>query len=709
MSQKIETFIRINGTSGSFVDSSNAPGVGVQPNITLGMAADLVLHFFDGESATQMTAAEFGGVTLGWLLSLETDYNQATAPKLITSTVSVGADGTVTATIPSVLGTALQNAIGTNASLTMMAELAGYATGDTTNAVFVAQFPIVLHNRSYLAAGSVLSGDGIAEDAEELAHVLTDAQMQALNSQITITKVGQYDAHLADSTCHVTTSQTSAWNAKQNAITSANKLSYDLLSGVPGTLTFTSGGSTVATYGSGTTSDVTIPLPSVGSGGTVIVDSDLSSSSTNPVQNKVVYSALSSKQDVIDSGHPLPYSHISGAPSGSLIITSGGSTVVTFSNGQSSDTSLELPSAGSGGGINAVVYNGASVTVSGGTATITGAAVSGSSSYIPSGPVVYNDATKTASQTFVTSGGSAYKSYSWYCGTSRRILNATPARDDFTGGGGVVSHNKVIYFPQYLTDGFPMEKKEDGTQTLSSATGTYYKTTLESGPSGGEQTAYTNGTYYIARAGDPGAEFWRLFRNDGSDALPSWTMLISGTSNDGTLFASSAYIDFSDATYGTFRLYSFDVVSFDFPDINDITARQVMKYLESAGIKYDPGLLSLMTAYCLFQHIGSGGSGGSSAQTPSPQTYYSVSSASVSAANGDYYLDSGTHGTVSAIYTNGAYYLYHDSGFDMWGINSSTEPSNGGNPAMYWTYYNETTGLATAPTGSYNGATVSAP
>ncbi len=216
MSQKIETYIRINGTSGAFVDSSNAPVSGVQPNITLGMAADLVLHFFDGESAEQMTAAEFAGATLGWLLSLETDYNQATAPKLITSTVSVGADGTVTATIPSVLGASLQEAIGTNASLTMMAELAGYATGDTVNAVFVAQFPVVLHNRSYLGAGSILSGDVIADTPEELANVLTDAQMKALNSQITITKVGQYDAHIADSACHVTSAQTSAWDSKQD-------------------------------------------------------------------------------------------------------------------------------------------------------------------------------------------------------------------------------------------------------------------------------------------------------------------------------------------------------------------------------------------------------------------------------------------------------------------------------------------------------------
>lgn len=49
----------------------------------------------------------------------------------------------------------------------------------------------------------------------------TQAQLDAINSGITSSKVGNYDTHIADTTIHVTTSDKNNWNAKQAAITGA--------------------------------------------------------------------------------------------------------------------------------------------------------------------------------------------------------------------------------------------------------------------------------------------------------------------------------------------------------------------------------------------------------------------------------------------------------------------------------------------------------
>ena len=53
---------------------------------------------------------------------------------------------------------------------------------------------------------------------------------------------------------------------------------------------------------------------SVSGGGSVTVDDALSSTSENPVQNKVIYSALGNKQDTIDSSHKLSYNLLSDTP-----------------------------------------------------------------------------------------------------------------------------------------------------------------------------------------------------------------------------------------------------------------------------------------------------------------------------------------------------------------------------------------------------------
>lgn len=71
-----------------------------------------------------------------------------------------------------------------------------------------------------------------------------------------------------------------------------NKVVYNALAGKQDKLTAGTGISI-----SGNTISCTV---SGGSGGSITVDSTISSTSTNPVQNKVIYSALQGKQDKIN-------------------------------------------------------------------------------------------------------------------------------------------------------------------------------------------------------------------------------------------------------------------------------------------------------------------------------------------------------------------------------------------------------------------------
>ena len=70
-----------------------------------------------------------------------------------------------------------------------------------------------------------------------------------------------------------------------------NKVVYNALAGKQDKLT---AGTGISINGN------TISCTVSGGGGTVTVDSSLSSTSTNPVQNKVIYTALQGKQDKIN-------------------------------------------------------------------------------------------------------------------------------------------------------------------------------------------------------------------------------------------------------------------------------------------------------------------------------------------------------------------------------------------------------------------------
>lgn len=53
---------------------------------------------------------------------------------------------------------------------------------------------------------------------------LSQAQLLAVNSGITATKVGNYDSHIADTTKHITAAERTAWNGKQSALTQGTNI-----------------------------------------------------------------------------------------------------------------------------------------------------------------------------------------------------------------------------------------------------------------------------------------------------------------------------------------------------------------------------------------------------------------------------------------------------------------------------------------------------
>lgn len=58
-----------------------------------------------------------------------------------------------------------------------------------------------------------------------------------------------------------------------------------------------------------------------GGGGTITVDSEISSTSENPVQNKVIYSALGDKQDTIDDSHKISADNVDDSSTTNKFVT----------------------------------------------------------------------------------------------------------------------------------------------------------------------------------------------------------------------------------------------------------------------------------------------------------------------------------------------------------------------------------------------------
>ena len=169
------------------------------------------------------------------------------------------------------------------------------------------------------AVNSGITATKLAE-LEAKQGALTDAQLNAVNSGITAAKVSTYDGYAS---------------GKQDTLVPDTNIKGS------GSVTVTKGTDGVITV-SGTDTVYTLPTATSSKLGGVKVDTALSSSSTNPVQNKVVNTAISNLQTAVGGKQDtlVPDTNIKG--SGSVTVTKGTDGVITVSG---TDTVYTLPTA----------------------------------------------------------------------------------------------------------------------------------------------------------------------------------------------------------------------------------------------------------------------------------------------------------------------------------------------------------------------------
>ena len=124
-------------------------------------------------------------------------------------------------------------------------------------------YAIVLSQGIYYRYKATVSGSTVtwALEYEINTSPLSQAQLNAVNSGITAAKVTAYDGHVADTDIHVTTSDKSAWNAKQDTISDLDTIRSGASAGAtavqPGDL------ATVATTGAYSDLSGTPTIPSL--------------------------------------------------------------------------------------------------------------------------------------------------------------------------------------------------------------------------------------------------------------------------------------------------------------------------------------------------------------------------------------------------------------------------------------------------------------
>jgi len=152
--------------------------------------------------------------------------------------------------------------------------------------------------------GSIVIDDEMSLSSENAVQnkVITAAlnNKADTSSLATVATTGDYDDLLNKPTIPDAQVQ-SNWNESDNTSKSyiQNKPTIPTVNNA--TLTITQGGITKGMFTANASSDVTIDLDA-GGGGSVTVDDHLSTSSTNPVENRVVTNAINGKQDVLTAG-----------------------------------------------------------------------------------------------------------------------------------------------------------------------------------------------------------------------------------------------------------------------------------------------------------------------------------------------------------------------------------------------------------------------
>lgn len=269
----------------------NAQGTAVWATPSGGGGSITVDQVYDATSANAQS-----GVAVAVAISTKQDTISDIA------TIRSGASAGATAVQPSALAT-----VATSGSYTDLIDKPSIPAAVTVDQVYDSTSA---NPQSGVAVAGAVSGK---QDA------LSTAQLNAANSGITANKVSGYDAHVADTDIHVTTSDKSTWNAKQDAIadlstirsgaeagataiqpsdlaTVATTGAYSDLSGTPDLSGYVESSdlSTVATTGD---YDDLLNKPTIPAA--VTVDQVYDSASANPQSGVAVASAVSAKQDAL--------------------------------------------------------------------------------------------------------------------------------------------------------------------------------------------------------------------------------------------------------------------------------------------------------------------------------------------------------------------------------------------------------------------------
>lgn len=510
--QKIAKILRIGSEEHRWCDPYGAQEL--PPRIIIGAKATLAIDLRcdpspDDSELPPLPLSQLADV-VSWYFALDSDYDQDTIPPFLKTTgisVSQDADGytILTAAIPDTDTPELRAAIASAETILFKGEIAGLDSSGAIVACF--QFPLRMVNRVYL------DGEPSSEDAQE-HQWLNAAEVRAIIASGAVLQFSS-DAsswHAAQTSSDLylrfrsASSENSAWSpaialvqgppgadgqGEDNVIETVQLNGADLAVSnktvnVQAVTGVTVNGSPVPV--SNGVAAITVSGGSGGSGGTITVDSALSSSSTNPVQNKAVYSALADKQDKIDSSHKLPYNYISSAPeigSGTLTFTSGGAVVAIFNANATSNTTVPLPSGGGASpwaGYTTVETSAASLTIEFGNAYVWTVDASDVDLYIND---LYPAASYEIPITIKITSGTV---------TLHGMTLDAPLIADMCIYGVVVKADGAFTLYIYDMESYAPATPYYTVTGTNQVDGDYY---LHSGTHGQQDAVYTNGSYYF--------------------------------------------------------------------------------------------------------------------------------------------------------------------------------------------------------------------
>lgn len=156
---------------------------------------------------------------------------------------------------------------------------------------------------SYTAGnGIVINNDEISIDTGVVQEKLTTTEMDAVDSGINSTKVGTYDTHVADTTIHVTSTDKTNWNAKEDASNKKQSIDDSSTTDFPSSKAvadFVNSSVATATarfLGSFTLTDLSLTYGATNAQIATALDNHVWPSGTTPTNNDYVYVEIQDPQ-----------------------------------------------------------------------------------------------------------------------------------------------------------------------------------------------------------------------------------------------------------------------------------------------------------------------------------------------------------------------------------------------------------------------------